>query len=96
MKIGELLNRIEHISVDGGSDCVVDGLACDSRYVRAGYLFVAISGYQLDGWNFVGGAIERGATVILKISETSTKEKINDSIFFNDLFIFHSQSYLPQ
>ncbi len=65
MKISELLNGIEHISVDGSTGCMVNGLACDSRYVRAGYLFVAIAGYQQDGWDFVGSAIERGATVIV-------------------------------
>lgn len=65
MKISELLNRVEHISVNGATGFIVNGLACDSRYVRPGYMFIAISGYQQDGWNFVGSAIERGATVIV-------------------------------
>ncbi len=65
MKISELLNGIEYISVDGATGCMVNGVTCDSHYVRSGYLFVAISGYQEDGWIFAGSAIGRGATVIV-------------------------------
>ena len=72
MKVGELLNKIEHISVHGSTENVVNGLVCDSRYVRPGYLFVVIAGYQEDGWKFVGSAIARGAMVI--VSEHSIED----------------------
>ncbi|MCK5528033.1 MAG: UDP-N-acetylmuramoyl-L-alanyl-D-glutamate--2,6-diaminopimelate ligase, partial [Kiritimatiellae bacterium] len=65
MKIGELINRFEYVSVKGDTDSAIAGLVCDSRYVRPGYMFVAIAGYQQDGWAFAGSAIERGATVVV-------------------------------
>lgn len=65
MKLKELLNRFEYISAQGATSNELTGLVCDSRHVRPGYMFVAISGYQQDGWGFVGSAIERGATVII-------------------------------
>ena len=44
MKVSELVNKIEYISVHGATSHDIAGLVCDSRQVRAGYMFVAISG----------------------------------------------------
>jgi UDP-N-acetylmuramoyl-L-alanyl-D-glutamate--2,6-diaminopimelate ligase len=41
------------------------GLACDSREVKPGYLFAALSGTKSDGAIFVKDAVARGATTIL-------------------------------
>lgn len=41
------------------------GLASDSREVRPGYLFAAISGTRVDGGRFVADAVRRGAKVVL-------------------------------
>ncbi len=48
-----------------GSPCGISGLACDSRRVQPGDLFVAISGYQVDGHRFVHDAQQRGATAVV-------------------------------
>jgi UDP-N-acetylmuramoyl-L-alanyl-D-glutamate--2,6-diaminopimelate ligase len=41
------------------------GLASDSREIKPGYLFAALSGTRADGGAFIADAVRRGATVIL-------------------------------
>ena len=41
------------------------GLASDSRAVRPGYLFAALSGTRADGADFVDDAIARGAVAVI-------------------------------
>lgn len=46
----------------------VKGVAIDSRQVEPGDLFVALSGQRFDGHDFVGQALERGASAVLVAS----------------------------
>jgi UDP-N-acetylmuramoyl-L-alanyl-D-glutamate--2,6-diaminopimelate ligase len=46
-------------------DPEIAGLAADSRQVRPGYLFVALSGTRLDGRSFAADAVRRGAAAVL-------------------------------
>ena len=43
----------------------IAGLTADSREVRDGFLFAALSGVQAEGAEFIGEAIDRGAAAIL-------------------------------
>lgn len=43
----------------------VTGITQDSRFVKEGYLFVALVGQQFDGRAFVPDALERGAVAVL-------------------------------
>jgi UDP-N-acetylmuramoyl-L-alanyl-D-glutamate--2,6-diaminopimelate ligase len=47
-----------------GADLEVDGIAADSRQVRAGHLFVAIPGARADGARFIPEALRRGAVAV--------------------------------
>ena len=49
----------------GNLDLEITGLTDDSRKVKKGYLFVAISGMSVDGHDFIKQAIESGASVIV-------------------------------
>lgn len=49
----------------GGDDISVVSCCGDSRRVRPGDLFVALSGAQADGHDFVSQAVERGAAAVL-------------------------------
>jgi UDP-N-acetylmuramoyl-L-alanyl-D-glutamate--2,6-diaminopimelate ligase len=85
MKIEEVLKGIETISVSGAKDIVISGVDFDSRKVKNGSLFVAVKGYKSDGHDYIGSAIESGASAILceKIPENPKKGvvwiKTNDS-----------------
>lgn len=46
-------------------DIAISGLTSDSREVRAGYLFAALSGAREDGSRFIADALGRGAAAIL-------------------------------
>jgi len=48
----------------------VTGLTADSRAVRPGFLFAALSGVHLDGARFIADAVERGAAAILTGDQT--------------------------
>jgi UDP-N-acetylmuramoyl-tripeptide--D-alanyl-D-alanine ligase len=50
--------------VDGPADVVVDGVAIDSRELRAGQLFAAVQGAR-DGHDFVPAAVAAGAGAVL-------------------------------
>ncbi|VAW00815.1 UDP-N-acetylmuramoylalanyl-D-glutamate--2,6-diaminopimelate ligase [hydrothermal vent metagenome] len=60
MKLSELLK-------DRTMDCDVDitGLTADSRAVKAGFLFAALPGTQVDGAEYINDAITAGAVAIL-------------------------------
>ena len=46
-------------------DCDISNITYDSRKVKAGTLFVAIKGFNVDGQDFIQDAIENGAVAIL-------------------------------
>ena len=48
-----------------GPDASVAGIAYDSRQVRAGDVFVCITGERFDGHDFIRDALERGAVGIV-------------------------------
>ena len=47
------------------SDLYVHGITCDSRQVKKGYIFAALPGSTIDGRNFIGEAINKGAIAVL-------------------------------
>lgn len=66
-------------------DREVKGIAFDSRKVEAGFAFVAVQGTLSDGHDFIGKAIDLGATAIVcerlpeSISETVTYVTVRNS-----------------
>lgn len=73
MHLMRLLEALEDQLLDQASamtDMNITGIAMDSRKVEKGNLFVAISGYEMDGHKYIQDAVKRGAAAI--ISEKST------------------------
>jgi UDP-N-acetylmuramoyl-L-alanyl-D-glutamate--2,6-diaminopimelate ligase len=64
MILKQLLADLEDYHLIGDATVEVTGLACDSRQVQAGNLFVAYPGVDVDGHRFISQAIERGAAAI--------------------------------
>jgi UDP-N-acetylmuramoyl-L-alanyl-D-glutamate--2,6-diaminopimelate ligase len=69
MKLHDLLQSTEVISVIGSADDTVTGLACDSRLVQSGNLFFALQGSREDGIHFVREAVEKGAVAVVISSD---------------------------
>ena len=65
MKLEKLLKAIKAIKVIGGTDKEISGIHIDSRFIKEGYLFMAMKGTQTDGHQYIPSAIEKGASAIL-------------------------------
>ena len=61
-----LQDLVKNISFTGQSDSrEIKAITYDSRKVKPGTLFVAISGMQDDGHEYISQAIENGAVAVL-------------------------------
>lgn len=72
----KLSTLFESVDEDAGNQ-EVTSVTCDSRKVRTGSLFVALSGVALDGYKYIGEAVENGAIAVLtdRSIPMSAKEK---------------------
>jgi UDP-N-acetylmuramoyl-L-alanyl-D-glutamate--2,6-diaminopimelate ligase len=73
MKIKEILNGIEIVSISGDENVDIASIEFDSRKVTAGALFVAVKGYNNDGHDFIRAAVASAAAAI--ICETLPEEQ---------------------
>ena len=64
MKLKELLRGLEPLEIRADLEQEITGVSYDSRQVKPGDVFVAISGFAVDGHKFVPMAVEKGAAVI--------------------------------
>ncbi|HXS39559.1 MAG TPA: UDP-N-acetylmuramoyl-L-alanyl-D-glutamate--2,6-diaminopimelate ligase [Stellaceae bacterium] len=75
------------------------GLAADSREVKPGYLFAALSGSRADGKRFIADAIAKGAAAILSDAETPGETRVPLIVDANPrrrLALMAARFYAPQ
>lgn len=65
MKLSELLKDIDVLTLAAPSECEIGGVSYDSRKVKPGDVFVAISGFETDGYKYIPSAVEKGAAVVI-------------------------------
>jgi len=65
MQLSQLLTALAQKDVWGNLEVEITGLACDSRQVKPGDLFVAIKGLSVDGHDFILQALEGGAVAVV-------------------------------
>src|SRR5438093_12014298 len=65
MPLQTLVKQLPNAQVNGPLDRDITGIACDSRRVKKGGLFVALRGEKTDGNNFIEAAINQGAAAIV-------------------------------
>ena len=65
MKLKELLQGIPVLSATADMDMEISGVSYDSRSTAVGDLFVAVTGYAVDGHRFIPIAAEKGAAAVL-------------------------------
>lgn len=71
MKVKELIEETELVSIIGSDELRVSGISYDSRKVEPGHLFVAMQGEKVDGHDFIEDAVKKGATAIIHEKEIS-------------------------
>lgn len=84
MQLKDLIANLEPTQTEGDLDRPVTGVAYDSRRVTPGMLFVALAGRNVDGHEYIGAAIERGAAAVVCerngfVPHRTAKIKVADS-----------------
>ncbi|MDQ0413551.1 UDP-N-acetylmuramoyl-L-alanyl-D-glutamate--2,6-diaminopimelate ligase [Mesobacillus stamsii] len=71
MRLSEVLDALGNSlkKYINGADLELTGIQMDSRKVKPGDLFVAISGFQIDGHQFIQEAMEKGAAAVMGENE---------------------------
>src|SRR6266850_3533880 len=72
MQLKTLLSATAVRQTIGTLDRTVENIAYDSRRVQRNGMFVALRGEKADGHEFIGQAIEKGASVIVTEREEKT------------------------
>ena len=65
MVLTDLIKNVNPVNVAGPTDIEITGINIDSRRIKAGHLFVAMRGTQVDGHKFIPKAVELGAKAVL-------------------------------
>ena len=87
MKLKDILTNCNLLEIVGEKDVDVVDITFDSRKVNQGTLFFAVKGTQVDGHDYIDGAIEKGASVIVceklprKKAENVTYVKVDNSAY---------------
>lgn len=65
MELRRLLDGVEILETNAPMELELSGVSYDSRAVKAGELFVAVTGFAADGHKFIPMALEKGAAAVL-------------------------------
>ena len=64
-QLKDILYKVSLMTVSGDMETEVTTLAFDSRKVEVGSVFIAVSGTQVNGHDYIDQAIEKGAVAIV-------------------------------
>ncbi len=65
MKLSDLLRGVDILAADADFSLDVSGVQYDSRKVRPGDVFIAITGFATDGNRYIEAALEQGAVLVV-------------------------------
>jgi len=74
MQLIDLLEKVPLQEVKGSLKISCTGLTFDSRQIKAGMVFVAVPGTQVDGHQFVSQALKKGAIAVVLQKEVPKQE----------------------
>lgn len=63
--VQDIIDVIKEVTVTGPTDVAVSHITADSRDVKAGSLFICLTGAHVNGHDYVAKAIEAGAVAVL-------------------------------
>lgn len=65
MKLSEIIKNTGAAIIQGAPETEITAITCDSRKACAGCAFVAVKGTAVDGHDFIGKAVEAGASAVI-------------------------------
>ena len=65
MKLNELLHKVQRVETIGDTERIISSVQFDSRKIEENSLFIAQTGTQVDGYDFIDSSIEKGAVAIV-------------------------------
>lgn len=65
MKLAEILKDIDVLELAADAGMEIAGISYDSRKTKPGDMFVAISGFASDGYDYIPAAVKNGACAVL-------------------------------
>lgn len=65
MKLKNLVSKLDVLEVRGDMEREICGVQIDSRQVDKNFLFIAVRGTVADGHQYIGKALEKGASAVL-------------------------------
>ena len=65
MKLNDILKNCEYEVLQGDINIDIVDIAYDSRNVSQDYIFVAMTGFMVDGHDYIELAMDRGATAVI-------------------------------
>jgi len=77
MKLSHLISNLCCIKTSGDLNIEVRGIAYDSRAVSTGFVFVCVSGYNVDGHGFIDDAVKNGAVAVVVEKEVKVPEGVS-------------------
>ncbi|MBQ6494452.1 MAG: UDP-N-acetylmuramoyl-L-alanyl-D-glutamate--2,6-diaminopimelate ligase [Bacilli bacterium] len=73
MKLKDILNNIDYEVISGDVLVDVKDIAYNSKNVKEGFMFVALTGFMVDGHKYIEDAINNGAKVLMVEHDIDTK-----------------------
>lgn len=65
MKLKDIVSDLEYKLINGDLETEVSEISYDSRQIEENNLFIAISGFEVDGHNYIKQAVEKGASAVV-------------------------------
>lgn len=95
MRLREIIGNLDGMrKVEGKASMEIKGVACDSKAVKQGYLFVAIKGSRFNGRDFIDEAIDRGAHAVVLEEEKGASYSFRRGVTF--IYIKEARSALSK
>lgn len=73
MNLKRILLGIEGIRAKGDIDIEINAIEEDSRNIKSGDLFLAVKGFVVDGAEYIGEAVKKGAKAVVVSEDTDYK-----------------------
>jgi len=83
MKLNKLFPDLDKRVFSKIKNFEIKGIACNSKYVSRGYIFVAIKGTKEDGHKYINEAVSNGARVVFMKNKKESLILDNGVIFIN-------------